>query len=74
MAAEMWDTSGARELGKVEMLGYMRWDAVFLCFDVMDKVQMLSIISWVRLFFSGHVRLCVCLCVRVMNREGSLGN
>lgn len=32
----------------VEMLGYMRWDAVFLCFDVMDKVQMLSIISWVR--------------------------
>ncbi|KAI9902079.1 hypothetical protein N3K66_003896 [Trichothecium roseum] len=46
VAAEMWDTSGARELGKVEMLGYMRWDAVFLCFDVMDKVQMLSIISW----------------------------
>ncbi|KAK0388193.1 hypothetical protein NLU13_4438 [Sarocladium strictum] len=40
------DTSGAPDLNTVERLAYMRWDAVFLCFDVTDKVSMYTITSW----------------------------
>ena len=28
--------------------GYMRWDAVFLCFDTTDKISLYTILSWVR--------------------------
>ncbi|KFH48546.1 Rho-related protein-like protein [Hapsidospora chrysogenum ATCC 11550] len=42
------DTSGAPDLNTVLRLSYMQWDGVFLCFDVMDKVSMFTIISWWR--------------------------
>ncbi|VUC31268.1 unnamed protein product [Clonostachys rosea] len=40
------DTSGAPDLNAVRSLSYMKWDAIFLCFDTMDKISMFSIISW----------------------------
>ncbi|CAG9938575.1 unnamed protein product [Clonostachys rosea f. rosea IK726] len=40
------DTSGAPDLNAVTTLSYMKWDAIFLCFDTMDKISMFSIMSW----------------------------
>ncbi|KAL6855493.1 hypothetical protein ACO1O0_006642 [Amphichorda felina] len=40
------DTSGAADLNNVWRLSYMAWDAVFLCFDVTNKVSMYTILSW----------------------------
>lgn len=34
-------------MNTVLRVGYVAWDAVFLCFDVGDKIGMYTIISWV---------------------------
>ncbi|KFA70364.1 hypothetical protein S40285_01766, partial [Stachybotrys chlorohalonatus IBT 40285] len=31
-----------------DRLSYIKWDAVFLCFDVMDKVSMFTIMQWLK--------------------------
>ncbi|KZZ97338.1 Small GTPase superfamily [Moelleriella libera RCEF 2490] len=41
------DTSGAADLDTVSLLSYMLWDAVFLCFDVKDKMGIYKILHWV---------------------------
>ncbi|KAH8714479.1 P-loop containing nucleoside triphosphate hydrolase protein [Ilyonectria robusta] len=43
---ETYDTSGAPDLTTVERLAYMSWDAVFLCFDISDRVSMYIMIQW----------------------------
>ncbi|KAF5563780.1 GTPase Rho [Fusarium napiforme] len=40
------DTSGVPDLNVVEKLTYIEWDAVFLCFDISDKISMYTIIQW----------------------------
>ncbi|KAJ4261687.1 hypothetical protein NW762_007125 [Fusarium torreyae] len=40
------DTSGVPDLNTVEKLTYIEWDAVFLCFDISDKISMYTIIQW----------------------------
>ncbi|KAG5750789.1 hypothetical protein H9Q72_004325 [Fusarium xylarioides] len=40
------DTSGVPDLNAVEKLTYIEWDAVFLCFDISDKISMYTIIQW----------------------------
>ncbi|KAF5612232.1 GTPase Rho [Fusarium tjaetaba] len=40
------DTSGVPDLNVVERLTYIEWDAVFLCFDISDKISMYTIIQW----------------------------
>ncbi|KAF4984526.1 hypothetical protein FZEAL_302 [Fusarium zealandicum] len=40
------DTSGVPDLNTVENLTYIAWDAVFLCFDISDKVSMYTIMQW----------------------------
>ncbi|KJZ72718.1 hypothetical protein HIM_07910 [Hirsutella minnesotensis 3608] len=40
------DTSGAPDLNTVERLTYMPWHCVFLCFDVRNKISMLTIVQW----------------------------
>ncbi|KPM45669.1 hypothetical protein AK830_g999 [Neonectria ditissima] len=40
------DTSGVPDLNTVERLTYITWDAVFLCFDISDKVSMYAIVQW----------------------------
>lgn len=35
------------DLNTIARLGYIRWDAVFLCFDITDKVSMYTTLSWV---------------------------
>ncbi|KAF4473467.1 GTPase Rho [Fusarium agapanthi] len=40
------DTSGVPDLNVVEKLTYIEWDAVFLCFDISDKISMCTIIQW----------------------------
>ncbi|KAF4970686.1 hypothetical protein FSARC_2317 [Fusarium sarcochroum] len=34
------------DLNTVEKLTYIEWDAVFLCFDISDKISMYTIIQW----------------------------
>ena len=34
---EIWDTSGSIKLHQLQRLSYMRWSAVFLCFDLTDQ-------------------------------------
>lgn len=36
------------DLNTVERLTYISWDAIFLCFDISDKVSMYTIVQWVR--------------------------
>ncbi|EWZ89191.1 hypothetical protein FOWG_08924 [Fusarium oxysporum f. sp. lycopersici MN25] len=43
---ETYDTSGVPDLNVVEKLTYIEWDAVFLCFDISDKISMYTIIQW----------------------------
>lgn len=31
----------------MERLSYIVWDAVFLCFNIKDKISMFSIVQWV---------------------------
>ncbi|KAF4472022.1 GTPase Rho [Fusarium albosuccineum] len=45
---QTFDTSGVPDLNTVESLTYIAWDAVFLCFDISDKVSMYAIIQWWR--------------------------
>ncbi|RGP78445.1 GTP-binding rho1 [Fusarium longipes] len=40
------DTSGVPDLNTVENLTYIEWDAIFLCFDISDKMSMYTIIQW----------------------------
>ncbi|KAF5719798.1 FAD dependent oxidoreductase [Fusarium globosum] len=40
------DTSGVPDLNVVQKLTYIEWDAVFLCFDISDKISMYTIIQW----------------------------
>ncbi|QPG97600.1 hypothetical protein C2857_006595 [Epichloe festucae Fl1] len=40
------DTSGAGDLNIVSRLSYMVWDAVFLCFDVKERMGLLKVLSW----------------------------
>ncbi|KAK5997709.1 Transforming RhoA-like protein [Cladobotryum mycophilum] len=42
------DTSGVPDLRTVERLSYIPWDAIFLCFDIKDKVSMHTILQWWR--------------------------
>ncbi|KAI9170874.1 GTP-binding protein RHO1 [Paramyrothecium foliicola] len=46
LRAELWDTSGAPDLRMVQRLSYISWDAIFLCFDVTDKMSMHTILQW----------------------------
>ncbi|RGP69032.1 GTP-binding rho1 [Fusarium sporotrichioides] len=43
---ETYDTSGVPDLNTVEKLTYIEWDAIFLCFDISDKMSMYTIIQW----------------------------
>ncbi|CAM1510565.1 Fc.00g009000.m01.CDS01 [Cosmosporella sp. VM-42] len=43
---ETYDTSGVPDLNTVEKLTYISWDAIFLCFDVTDKISMYTIVQW----------------------------
>ncbi|KXJ92717.1 P-loop containing nucleoside triphosphate hydrolase protein [Microdochium bolleyi] len=36
---ELWDTSGDIQLHQLQLLSYLRWDAVFLCFSVNSQKQ-----------------------------------
>ena len=36
------------DLNLLERLSYMHWDAVFLCFDITDKISMFTVLQWVR--------------------------
>ncbi|KAI5456540.1 P-loop containing nucleoside triphosphate hydrolase protein, partial [Mariannaea sp. PMI_226] len=40
------DTSGVPDLNTIERLTYLAWDAIFLCFDISDKVSMYTIVQW----------------------------
>ncbi|KAJ3470067.1 hypothetical protein MRS44_000166 [Fusarium solani] len=46
LAAHPRDTSGVPDLNTVERLTYISWDAVFLCFNISDKVSMYTIMQW----------------------------
>lgn len=37
------------DLATIERLSYMHWDAVFLCFDVMNDSSLLGLVDWVSL-------------------------
>ncbi|RFU80406.1 rho type ras-like gtpase [Trichoderma arundinaceum] len=41
------DTSGAPDLNTVERLSYVQWDAIFLCFDIKEKITLHTILQWV---------------------------
>ncbi|UZP34241.1 hypothetical protein NXS19_002057 [Fusarium pseudograminearum] len=43
---ETYDTSGVPDLNTVEKLTYIEWDAIFLCFDISDKMSMYTIVQW----------------------------
>ncbi|KAJ4015601.1 hypothetical protein NW752_006522 [Fusarium irregulare] len=40
------DTSGVPDLSTIEKLTYIEWDAIFLCFDVSEKLSLYTIIQW----------------------------
>ncbi|RDA85522.1 hypothetical protein CP532_2169 [Ophiocordyceps camponoti-leonardi (nom. inval.)] len=40
------DTSGAPDLNTVERLAHVVWHGIFLCFDVGQKVSMMTIVQW----------------------------
>ncbi len=44
---ELWDTSGTPDLETVELLSYLSWDAVFLCFDTNEKASLDAVVRWV---------------------------
>lgn len=45
---ELWDTSGTPDLETVELLSYLSWDAIFLCFDTDEKASLDMVVRWVR--------------------------
>ncbi|RCI17223.1 hypothetical protein L249_3176 [Ophiocordyceps polyrhachis-furcata BCC 54312] len=40
------DTSGAPDLNTVERLAHVVWHGIFLCFDIGQKVSMMTIVQW----------------------------
>ncbi|KAH7153315.1 P-loop containing nucleoside triphosphate hydrolase protein [Dactylonectria macrodidyma] len=40
------DTSGTPDLNTVERCAFMKFDAIFLCFDISDKVSLYTIEQW----------------------------